>query len=103
MGKKKKTQVVKFTWADMKRIVNRIPDNILKEQIIIWPDDNDEKGYKISCIEVLKEEYVHDGDAAACPKSIMKNSISKDEWDEGVKDGDYYTIFPKGMRIIIAE
>lgn len=103
MAKKAKTRKdKKFTWADMKRIVNRIPPEILKQEIVIWPED-EERGLKINCIEILKEDYVHDGDNATAPKSIMKESMTKEEWDEAQEDGEYYLIFPKGMRIINAE
>jgi hypothetical protein len=84
----------------MKKVVNRIPPEILKQEIIIWPED-EEVGHKILTVEILKEDYVHDGDMASAPKSIMKESMTKEEWNDAVKDGDYYLIFPKGMRVII--
>ena len=86
-----------FTWGDLKKAVNRIPDQLLKEPVRIWTDD--EQCFVISDVERLKEDYVFDGDEGVCPKSIMKSGDPKD-WEEN-KD-EYYTVYPKGCRIINA-
>jgi len=86
-----------FTWADLKKAVVRIPDELLKEPVRIWTDD--EQCYVISDVERLIEDYVFDGDEGVAPRSIMKNS-DPENWKE-YKD-EYYTVYPKGCRIINA-
>ena len=90
-------QFKNLTWADLKRIANKIPESRLKDEVTIWTDD--EQCYKIDAVEVLKEEYVFDGDEGCAPKSVMKNADPKD-WKEN-RD-EYYTVHPKGTRIISA-
>jgi len=86
-----------LTWADLKRIVNKMPESRLKDEVTIWTDD--ERAYKIDCVEVLKEDYVFDGDEGCAPKSVMKEGDPKD-WKEN--RAEYYTVHPKGTRIINA-
>lgn len=90
----------KFTWAALKKAVNKVPDHMLKNEVIIWTDD-EEKAHTVICVETLKEDYVFDGDEGCAPKSIMKEAIA-----EAKKTGDedeYFVIHQKGTRIIWAE
>ena len=88
-----------FTWADMKRVVNRMPPDLLKLKVYIWPDE-EERALVVTGINRLREDYVYDGDVACCPKSIMKAGDPQD-WKE--KKDEYYVVHPKGTRIINAE
>ncbi len=89
----------KYTWADLKRMVNRMPDHLLKLQVYIWPTD-EERALVVTGIERLTEDYVHDGDVGCCPKSIMKSG-DPDDWKEN--QDEYYLVHPKGTRILNAE
>ena len=59
-----------LTWGDLKKIINKMPDSRLKDEITIWADD--ENCYKVDGVEVLKEDYVFDGDEGCCPRSVAK-------------------------------
>lgn len=87
----------KFTWADLKRIVNKIPAARLKDSVIIWED---ERGATVTRVRILEEDYHEDGDTGTWPKSIMKSEI------KGSTDytaDDFPRVFKKGTRIIEAE
>jgi hypothetical protein len=99
MNKNKPPKQKDFTWADMKRMVNRMPPELLKLKVYIWPND-EETALVVTGIERLKEDYVHDGDVGCCPKSIIKSG-DPIVWEEN-KD-EYYLVHPKGTRIINAE
>lgn len=87
-----------FTWADLKRAVNKMPENRLKDPVVIWNDD--ETCYQVTDVEVLNEDYRHDGDEGVIPNSVMKENY--DDYKQGIKDGDYNVVYPKGTRIINA-
>ena len=91
----------KFTWANLKRIANRIPDNRLKDEVVIWTDD--EKGYVVKGVEVLKEDYLFDGDEASAPRSVMRDIIKEEKQAGTYEDGEYPVVHPKGRRILYAE
>jgi hypothetical protein len=86
-----------MTWADLKKIVNKMPESRLKDDVTIWTDT--EECFKVADIEILKEDYVFDGDEGCAPKSVMKVADPKD-WKEN-RD-EYYTVHQKGTRIINA-
>jgi hypothetical protein len=85
-----------FTWADFKKAVNKMPENQLNKSVIIWTAD--EQCYHVTHVQVLKEDYVHDGDEGCTPRSILK-----EEWKEAKEYDTHYVIHEKGTRIINAE
>lgn len=91
----------KFTWAALKRIANRIPEDRLKDEVIIWTDD--ERALVVSCVETLKEDYLFDGDEACAPKSVMKEVIDEEKKQGTYDEGDFPVVHPKGRRILYAE
>lgn len=90
-----------FTWADLKKAVNKIPENQLNKRVTIWTDD--EQCFHISYVEVLKEDYVHDGVEGCAPRSVLKAGYTKEEWKEAKEFDSHYTVHEKGTRIINAE
>lgn len=98
MSKKINNTEKKFTWADLKKVVNRMPADALSRDVTIWTED--ERCYTVTNVERLKEDYVDDGDCGCCPKSIMKNG-DPEGWKEN-KD-EYGVVYPKGTRIVNAE
>jgi hypothetical protein len=87
-----------LTWAQLKKAANKVPEKLLQNEVVIWTDD--ERAYKISDIEILKEDYLFDGDEGCAPRSILKEG---DPEDFKENEEDYYLIHPKGTRIINAE
>jgi hypothetical protein len=83
----------KFTWADLKKIVNKLPAHLLKSPVIGWHEDS-EAGIKIVYTEKLKEHYVFDGDEGCAPINLMKK---EDDYDPE----DNYIVHPKGTIILI--
>ena len=88
-----------FTWADLKKAVNQIPDAQLKKKVVIWTDD--ENCYQVANVEILKEDHLNDGDDGCAPRSDLKDAIkeAKQTGDQDV----YYLIHKKGTRILYAE
>jgi len=89
----------KFTWADLKKAVNKIPEKHLQKQVIIWTED--ESAYLVTSVDILNERHVYDGDEGCAPISIMKESIA--EAKSAGLDNEYYTIHERGTRILYAE
>lgn len=93
MGKKK------ITWMDLKKAIDKMPKELLKNEVCIW---GEESGTKILCLEKLKEDYVFDGDEGCAPLSDIKNSYNtKEEWEEW--EDEHRVIHPKGTVIICVE
>lgn len=91
----------KFTFRDLKRIINKMPESRLGDNVVVWED---EKAIHIEGVLILEENYVSDGDVAVCPISIIRENIAYDK-KYGRYDPDYYdltTIYPKGTRILQA-
>ena len=97
--KKKKT----LTWAEMKKIVNRIPKDRLKDEVIIWTDrDDDASAFRVRSVDRLEEDYLS-GEEGCIPRSVV-NSLKKDDpeqWEDEFKDA--HIVHQKGKRIIYAE
>lgn len=77
----------KFTWNDLKKIVNGMSQEKLTKAIIGWPE-GDEGGISITGVNELDEDHVFDGDEHSIPKSIAE----KDEYDPEIN----YVIHEKG-------
>lgn len=88
-------KIKNMTWAQLKRIVNKIPISLLKEEVTIWTDY--EQRYKIDNVQVLKEDYIFDGDENSIPRSIFKKADP-----EFYKESKNDVTYPKGTRIINA-
>lgn len=91
----------KFTWADLKRIANKVPESRLKDEVVIWTDE--ERGLLVHNVEILSEDYLFDGDEATAPRSVMKEIIDEEKRNGTYVDGEYYVVHPKGRRILYAE
>ncbi len=85
-----------FIWADLKKIVNEIPEEHLNSEVRIWTDD--ERGYRINEVEIAKEDYVYHEDypeEGSCPKSEIDIEEGEEEF--------YKVSVKKGERIIYAD
>ena len=90
----------KFTWGALKKAANRVPDHLLKNEVIIWTEDG-EKAHTVVYVETLKEDFIFDGDEGCAPKSIMKEAVA--EAKQTGDEDEYFLIHKKGTRIIHAE
>jgi hypothetical protein len=91
-----------FTWADLKKAVNRMPADKLKMPVTIWTDD--EHCYIVQSVFRLEEDYVDSESGEGCaPKSVMKESIQQSKLDGTYSEGDYAVVYPRGTRIIEAD
>lgn len=99
MAEKKKT----MTWAEMKKIVNRIPKNRLKDEVIIWTDrDDDASAFRVRSVDRLDEDYFS-GEEGCVPRSVV-NELKRDDpeqWEDEFADSTI--VHHKGKRIIYAE
>lgn len=84
----------KFTWYDLKRVIDKMPEARLKDEVRGWKDED---GVTITGVEILKEDYHDDGDIGTWPKSIMLENLGDDD------EEDYPLVFPKGTRILNVE
>lgn len=92
----KKETTNKFTWADLKKAVNEIPDELLSQEVIVWQE---ESGCKIQSVTVLEENYLYT-DEGAEPESIIRDNYESDPEDF---DSEHYLVHPKGARILLAD
>lgn len=85
----------KLTWADLKRIANEMPDELLKNEVYAWnANDATPQGLAISGIQKLSEDHVFDGDEGCAPLSTFKK--------DGEYDADWnYVVHPAGTIILI--
>lgn len=91
------SDIKNLTWADLKRIVNKIPESRLQDEVTIWGDD--EQVFMIDNVQVLNEDYVDDGCCNCVPRSIMRKA-DQEYWKENKED--HPVVYPKGTRIINA-
>jgi hypothetical protein len=87
----------KFTWRDMKRVVNKMPESRLDDQVVIWDMESDGRALKVEQVEILKEDYHDDGDVGTWKKSDMRAGL-----DATDSEDSFPVIYPKGTRIINA-
>lgn len=86
----------KITWAELKEIVNKLPDNILRQPVTIWNSSEDAGSVAIG-VKTLDEDYHFNGDEGCGPISLIKEH--DDDFEEN-KD-DYYLVHAVGTPIII--
>lgn len=90
----------RFTWKDLKKIVNAIPDNRLKDDVIIWTDrDDDASGFRVKEAFPLEENYVK-GEEGCFPQSELKDMK---RFDDDFDPKDHPVLHKKGKMIIYAE
>lgn len=89
----------KFTWAQLKKIVNAIPDKHLNKEVVVWKEDDDGGGL-ITNVEILKEDYLFSGDEGCCPKSQMKDAIKEEKKEFPDTASEYEVVHEKGTRIL---
>lgn len=85
----------KITWADLKKIVNEMPEELLQNQVYAWnSNDADPEGLVLEEGQKLEEDYVYDGDVGCSPISIMKDSGDYDPKEN-------YVVHPAGTIILL--
>lgn len=84
-----------FTWADLKKAVNEIPQEHLNKPVHVWGED---EGFRITGIDDLEEDYVQDGDDGCGPESEVRKTAILDEGD--VFEDMHPIVFEKGTRIL---
>lgn len=62
----------KFTWQNLKDVVNTLNEEQLKNEVIWW---GDERGGKIVYVEILNDDYVDDGDCGVMPLKDWNSEI----------------------------
>lgn len=88
----------KFTWADFKKAVNKIPEKNLNQEVVIWTED--ERCYTVDSLFICPEDFLFDGDEGCCPRSEMKDAIKEEKRDYPDTESEYYVVHRKGTRII---
>lgn len=86
----------KITWAELKDIVNKLPDNILKQSVTIWNSSEDAGSVAVG-IKTLDEDYCYDGDEGCAALSVIKELY--EDYEEN-KD-EHYVVHASGTPIII--
>lgn len=100
----KKTKEKKFTWETLRKIANSIPEDRIKDEVIIWTDrDDDASAFAVKCVERLSEDYIFDGDEGCAPRSIMKETIEEEKAAGTYSEQEFRVILHKGQRILYAE
>jgi hypothetical protein len=99
--KKTNEKAPRITWADLKKAVNELPEDLLTTKVVLWPFSDGEEAWNLVEVMTLEEDYVFDGDSGCAPLSVMKESVSAEEWEEA-KD-EHHLVFPKGTPILIIE
>ncbi len=92
MGKK----LEPFTWSDLKKAVNEIPEDhpCLNKQVVIWGDD---RGFALDGVDILEEDFLNDGDEGCAPASQLKEAIEENP------DDDFHVVHEKGTRILLID
>jgi hypothetical protein len=88
--------MTKTTWADIKAIVNGLPENILKQPATIWTEAED-TGHCVTGIKILDEDHHYDGDSGCAPLSVIKEN--DDDFEEN-KD-EYHLVHAVGTPILL--
>ncbi len=76
-------QKEKFTWADLKKFVNELPEQELSKEVIWW---GEERGGNINFAECLAEDYVIT-DYGSEPLSVQEEPEDGEEWEIAYKKG----------------
>lgn len=85
----------KLTWAELKKIVNEMPEELLQNQVYAWnANDCEPEGLGINGIQRLEEDHVFDGDEACVPVSAFKEAGELDPEEN-------YVVHPAGTVILI--
>lgn len=94
---------ITFTWRNLKKVVNRMPESRLDDQVTIWTD---EQALDVQGVMILKEGYCDDGDCGVAPISIMRGVRADEKKADAVgfdlSDFDLTPVYPKGTRILEA-
>lgn len=85
-----------ITWAELKEIVNKLPEQILNQAVTIW-NSSEEAGSVAISVKILGEDHHYDGDEGCAPISIIKENF--DDYEEH-KD-EYYLVHAYGTPILI--
>jgi hypothetical protein len=82
----------KFTWADLKKFVNSLPEKELRKPVRIWRED---EGLIIGSAWQLEENY-HDTGEGCCGRS----ELNEQDWKELKADGYGKLVHKKGTPIM---
>lgn len=97
-----KKEVNKMTWADLKKVVNELPEELLDQKIVLWPLEDGEEAWNMVEVMKLEENYVFDGDMGCTPESALRESydeeLSEDEFQK-----EHYLVFEKGTPIMVIQ
>lgn len=79
-----------YTWADLKKEINELPEKVLNQKIRIW---GEEEGFISNGLHVLDEDHIDNGESFS-PKSTFEPEELKSLKAFG------HTTLPKGTPII---
>lgn len=86
----------RVTWAEIKEILNNMPESILSQKVTIWTESEDE-GHLVASIKILEEDHHYDGDEGCMPISQMKE-LYEDYYEN--KD-EYHLVHTAGTPVLI--
>lgn len=86
----------KITWAEVKEIVNKLPDRILNQSVTIWNSSEDAGSVAVG-VKTIEEDYHYDGDQGCAPLSVIKDNY--DDYEEN-KD-EYHLVHAVGTPILL--
>lgn len=85
-----------ITWAELKEIINKLPENILNQNATVW-NGSEDAGSAVVGVKLLNEDWHYDGDEGCAPISIIKENY--DDYEEN-KD-TYRLVHATGTPILI--
>ena len=86
----------KVTWAEIKEVLNNLPDNILSQYATIW-NGSEDAGSAVVGIKILDEDWHYDGDEGCAPISHFKEHY--DDFEEN--KSTYHLVHATGTPILI--
>ena len=86
----------KITWAEIKELVNQLPENILNQNCTIWTDSEVSGGF-ITGVKILDEDWHFDGDEGCAPISTIKENY--EDYEENKEE--YHLVHAKGTPILL--
>jgi hypothetical protein len=82
----------KFTWGDLKKVINKLPEEELNKEVIVW---NEESGCRITEVEILNEDYYQD-EECCIPESELKHILK----EEGETMDTHPLVLKKGSAVL---
>lgn len=85
-----------ITWAEIKELVNKLPEDILKQRCTIW-NESEDNGHSVTGIKILDEDWHFDGDEGCMPLRLLKEH--NEDYEEN-KD-EYHLVHATGTPILL--